>query len=89
MMQAAEDWNQMFGELVKLEAARLASIPFTDRTLGSQATMLRCVEKIIDVKLLSDHPEKERLPARIVLNVLGIGRWESDISLFIAAKKVS
>jgi len=79
--------QELFGQLVKLEAARLASIPFTDSVARSQVTMLRCVDKVIDVQLLAERPAENRLPAHVALDVLGMGRWEADISLFISEKK--
>lgn len=71
--------------LLKLEVIRQASIPYHDVILNRQYTPLQCIERVWDVKILSESPSNNRLAMRVEFEVNGVGRWQHDISVFVAS----
>lgn len=69
--------------LIKLEAVRLASIPYKQSMPPAEYTPFQCVDRVISVELLAPEPTKHWIPARIELEVVGLGRWKDDIPLYI------
>ncbi len=83
----SEYWQAYFGSpwlnaLIKLDVARLASIPYGDPILNQQYTPLRCVERVEDVQVLGP-PEAGRLPVRLKLIIAGVGAWSRDLRIFV------
>lgn len=76
-----------FEQLVKLEAIRLASIPYSDN--WDVYTPFRCVDRVNSIKLLAFQPDNKWLPAKISLEVNGLGNWEQEIRLFIPERRDS
>lgn len=76
-----------FEQLAKLEAIRLAAIPYGD--INEEYTPFQCVEQVKSIQLLAPQPEDRWLPARIGLEVNGLGTWEQDIRLFIPERQSS
>lgn len=74
---------ELFERLVGLEAMRMASIPYADRD-GSSATPLRCVDRIVSLKL-SPGRDADHRRAHVVAEVNGIGRWEEDIEILVVS----
>lgn len=70
-------------QLIKLEAVRLASIPYRQAAAPQEYTPFQCVERVVSVELLAKEHTDYWLPARIELEVVGIGRWTEDIPLLI------
>jgi hypothetical protein len=77
-----------FGQLLKLEAIRLAAIPYTDSLDNQQSTPFQCVQRVhaVDVRgaLTSG-----RLPIWVVFEVNGVGRWSDDLDIFLPPKWAS
>lgn len=72
----------LFERIVGLDAMRLASIPYADVD-GSSSTPLRCVDRIVSLKLSAGRDADHRR-ARVVADVNGIGRWEGDLEILVA-----
>lgn len=70
-----------FEQLAKLEAIRLAAIPYG--YIDDEYTPFQCVEQVKLIRLLAPQPENRWLPAHIELDVNGLGSWEQDIRLFV------
>lgn len=75
------DGSPWLGEILKLEAIRLAAIPLED-LLGGPYTPFHCVERIHGVEVLG-LPVDRRLPVRLDFEVKGVGRWRHDMSIFV------
>jgi hypothetical protein len=69
--------------LIKLEAIRLAAIPYQQSLPPDEYTPFQCVDRVISVELLAREPTNHWMPARIELDVVGLGTWTSEIPLFI------
>lgn len=74
-----------FERAVALEAMRLASVPYVDDD-GTSSTPLRCVERIVSVKLSPGRDVNSRR-AHIVAEVNGLGRWEDDVDILVASDR--
>jgi hypothetical protein len=72
-----------FAQLVKMEAVRMAAIPFFDSFHNNEYTPFQCVDRVLDVLLRSDAPVDRHLPVRVRLEVVGLGEWTRDLTLFI------
>lgn len=70
-------------QLIKMELIKMASIPYQDSFNKSRYTPFECVNRVLDVTLLSEAPAKDLLPVRIKLDVQGVGEWSGDFSLFL------
>ncbi|UQR61185.1 hypothetical protein LRP30_30035 [Bradyrhizobium sp. C-145] len=75
----AEYWHCYVGSpwlntLIKLDVARLASIPYGDPVLNQRYTPLRCVERVEKVEVIGSL-ERGRLPIRLELMIAGVGSW--------------
>jgi hypothetical protein len=77
-----------FGQLLKLEAIRLAAIPHNDSLDNRQYTPFQCVQRVHAVNV-SDEPTSGRLPLRVVFEVNGVGRWSHDLDIFLPLKSAS
>jgi hypothetical protein len=71
------------GHLLKLEMVRHAAIPYDDPLLKKPYTLLQCVERVRSVVALGNAPNNGWLPVRVDLDVTGVGRWFSDISILV------
>jgi hypothetical protein len=69
--------------LLKLDVVRQAAIPCMDTMLNRQYTPLGCVIRVHSVKLLSEIPQDHKLPIRVSLDVLGVGQWQNDLSIYL------
>ena len=69
--------------LMKLEAIRLASIPYADATLKTEYTPFVCVDRVHDFCLLDGGLAGSWCKAFIDLEVNGLGRWSTELSVFI------
>ncbi|QCJ96287.1 hypothetical protein DAA61_10575 [Bradyrhizobium sp. WBAH33] len=74
-----------FGQLLKLEAIRLAAIPHNDSLDNRQYTPFRCVQRVHAVDVRGE-PMNNRLPIRVVFEVNGVGRWSHDLDIFLPPK---
>jgi len=74
-------------QLLKLDVIRQAAIPAADRVMNTLSTPLRCVTRVRSVELLSEAPEKNRLPLRVELDVQGVGRWQRDLSIYMPTRE--
>jgi len=70
-------------QLLTLEVIRLASIPYRDRTLKTASTPLQCVERVISFRLLQGSETGGWWRASIELEILGLGRWQNELKIFI------
>ncbi len=66
-----------------LDVVRQSSIPYYQGAMNQTYTPLQCVERVLSVEVLAEGPENGRLPLRVVFEVKGVGRWHSDISVFL------
>jgi hypothetical protein len=71
-------------DLLKLEAVRMASIPFPADSAVPEHTPFRCVNRVYSVAPLADGPTDKRLLTRFEFDVEGIGRWTQDLPVFVA-----
>ena len=71
------------GHLLKLEVIRQAAIPYRNEIMKREYTPLQCVERVWSVEVLAETPTNKRIPVRVDLDVHGVGRWQSEISIFI------
>jgi hypothetical protein len=83
----SEYWTHFAGspwlaELLKLEVARLASVPYVDPVSSRSYTPLQCVERVDEVAVIGA-PEGRRLPVRLHLVVAGLGAWSRDLAIFV------
>jgi hypothetical protein len=74
-----------FGQLLKLEAIRLAAIPYIDSLDNQQYTPFQCVQRVHAVDVRSE-PINGRLPIQVVFEVNGVGRWNHDLDIFLPPK---
>ena len=86
--QLAEYWRDFsgtiwFSRLLKLEASRLASIPYSDPRTGTSYTPFQCAERVQSVALLAEAPTNNWLPIHVELDVKGLGRWAHDLSICV------
>lgn len=72
-----------FARLVKLEAIRLAAIPWRDELLDLQYTPFNCVERVLNVEILDDDMSKEMLHVRVNFEVNGLGLWSHEIMIHL------
>jgi hypothetical protein len=68
-------------KLIKLEIIRMAAIPYHDQTSDRYYTPLRCVDRVREIVVVSSKIVNKRLPIRIDLDVHGVGRWQSEVSI--------
>jgi hypothetical protein len=73
--------SSWFEQLAKLEAIRLAAIPYAGG--DEEYTPFQCVEHVKSIRLLAPQPEEKWLPVHIELEVNGLGAWTQDIRLFV------
>lgn len=74
-----------FGQLLKLEAIRLAAIPYSDSLDNRQYTAFQCVQRVYAVDVRGE-PISGRMPIQVVFQVNGIGRWSHDLDIFLPLK---
>lgn len=67
--------------LIRIEAIRMACIPFDDPILGVSSTPLQCVLSVRSLTLTS--MRDSRATCRLELNVESVGRWSGDIWIFV------
>jgi hypothetical protein len=72
-----------FAQLVKLEAIRMASIPYEDEATRTRETPFGCVERIGEIQILESEPVNERLRARVRMTVRGVGEWTQELNLYV------
>lgn len=70
-------------KIFKLEIIKAASIAIDDEGM---TTPLKCIQKVFDVKVLSDVNEKSRVSIFVSLDVKGNGLWEKQLQIFIPPK---
>ena len=76
--------REIFAGLVKIELARLASIPYQGRSSEEAYTPLLCVRKVLDVEVPTDsEPQNGFLDVSIELEVLGVGSWKEVIPVLV------
>lgn len=83
----AEYWGNYMGsqwleELLKLDVARLASIPYFDPISKTAYTPLMCVERVSRVAVLGELSER-RLPVRLELEIAALGAWSRDLAVHV------
>lgn len=71
-------------DLLKLEAVRLASIPFPAAGAVPKHTPIQCVNRVYSVEPVADRPSDKRLLTRCDFEVEGIGRWTQDLPIFVS-----
>jgi len=71
--------------LLALEAIRLACIPYREQFLGKlrEYTPFQCVSRVISFRFLEHRTVDEWWPASIELEVVGLGRWQGSVKIFI------
>jgi hypothetical protein len=74
-----------FDRLVRLELIRLASVPYYDDIHRAEDTPFRCVARVLSVEILGSPSANEMLPARVEFDVVGVGHWRSDVSLYVGS----
>lgn len=72
-------------QLVKLEVIRMAAIPYQDSLPEREYTPFECVTRVKTVELLAVEAVDEHVPVRLTLDVLGVGEWTRDVTLFVPA----
>lgn len=70
-------------KIFKLEIIKAASIAIDDEGM---TTPLKCIQKVYDVKMLSEASEKNKVSIYMSLDVKGHGLWESQLQIFIPPK---
>lgn len=73
--------------LMMLDVVREAAIPFSDDVLKKQYTQLRCIKRVHGFELLAEVPENHRLPVRVDFDVVGVGRWQRDLSVYMPTRE--
>lgn len=73
--------------LMKLDVIRQAAIPDKSSFRDSEDTPLRCVTRVRGFELLSETPVDQRLPVRVDFEVLGHGRWQHDLSVYMPTRE--
>jgi hypothetical protein len=73
-------------KLLKLEVIRLSAIPYYDPLLRTEYTLLQCVERVRDMRILAEDSTDRRLPIRVDLDVKGVGRWSCDIWVLVETR---
>lgn len=68
--------------LIKLEAIRMASIPYRDTLNSEPYTPLRCVLRVRNIEQLPDRLG-DWTPFRFNLDLEGVGAWQTDLPVFI------
>jgi hypothetical protein len=76
-------------QLLKLEAVRLASIPYTEDRSGKEYTPFQCVESVRSVHVVERECKPDWIVSWIELNVLGLGPWASEVPLFVGSAKAA
>jgi hypothetical protein len=77
---AGSPWLERF---IKMEIARLASIPIPDSLFKTNVTPLICVNCVRKLEIPTTELEGQCLRARLGLELEGTGYWERDIQIFI------
>lgn len=70
-------------DLIKLEVIRHACVPYTDHTQRMGYTLLQCINRVNNIKVLDTVLKLNWVPFHFDLEVDGIGSWQRDISIFI------
>lgn len=70
-------------KIFKLEIIKAASIAIDD---DGMTTPLKCIQKVYDVKILSEASERNRVSLYVSLDVKGHGLWEKQLQIFIPPK---
>ena len=73
--------------LMMLDVVREAAIPFSDDVMKKQYTQLRCIKRVHGFELLSESPIDHRLPVRVDFDVVGVGRWQRDLSIYMPTRE--
>ncbi|THK35169.1 hypothetical protein EHS39_26290 [Ensifer sp. MPMI2T] len=74
-------------QMLMLDVIRQAAIPVGDGiVIAPWTTPLRCVTRVRGVELLLGSPENNRLPLRVDLDVQGVGRWQSDLEIYMPTR---
>jgi hypothetical protein len=73
--------------LMMLDVVREAAIPFSDDVLKKQYTQLQCIKRVHGFELLSEVPVDHRLPVRVAFDVVGVGRWQRDLSIYMPTRE--
>jgi hypothetical protein len=73
--------------LMMLDVVREVAIPLSDDVLKKQHTQLRCIKRVHGFELLSEVPENHRLPVRVDFDVVGVGRWQRDLSIYMPTRE--
>jgi hypothetical protein len=68
---------------LKMDVIRLASIPYRDEFLKTEYTPLQCIERVFSFQLVPGSEATGWGRASVDLEVLGLGRWQSDLKIFI------
>ncbi|WFU05852.1 hypothetical protein QA648_22080 (plasmid) [Rhizobium sp. CB3171] len=74
-------------ELMKIDVIRQASIPKVDKALKTEFTPLRCVARVRGLEVLAETPINHRLPVSLDLNIQGVGRWQTQLSVYMPTKE--
>lgn len=74
-------------ELMKIDVIRQASIPKVDKALKTEFTPLRCVTRVRGLEVLAETPINHRLPVRLDLDIQGVGRWQTQLSVYMPTKE--
>jgi hypothetical protein len=71
--------------LLKLEAIRLACIPYRENFLGKELeyTPFNCVSRVVSFRFVERGAIGEWWPASIELDVVGLGRWKNDLKIYV------
>jgi hypothetical protein len=71
-------------QLVRLEAIRLAAIPYSDERDHEPYTPLRCVERVRELRFTGNAQRHGWVPVRVDMDVNGVGAWRENIELFVS-----
>jgi hypothetical protein len=77
-------WFPLF---ITLDIIRLASIPIEDTIHNRRYTPLQCVTRVRGIELLSETPNRNRLPMHVDFDVEGVGQWQREISVYIPTQE--
>jgi len=69
--------------LIKLEAIRMACVPYRDTITAEASTPLQCVLRVHGVEQREATAGSEWVPFHFHLQVEGVGNWSHDITIFI------
>ncbi|WP_349958081.1 hypothetical protein [Rhizobium sp. ZPR3] len=74
-------------ELMKIDVIRQASIPKVDKAFKTEFTPLRCVIRVRGLELLAETPINQRLPVRLDMDIQGVGRRQTEVSVYMPTKE--